>query len=316
MPLFSVIIPLYNKAENIKNTLNSVIEQSFTDFEIIIIDDGSTDNSLKIVESITEPRLLVFSKPNEGVSLARNFGVSKANGKFVAFLDADDLWKPNHLEVINSLIETYSENNWFTTRYEIKHHDGLILPMKTHLINDDDVGFEGVVDNYFKNSLVSSLAWTSAVCMNRAFFHNLGGFDKKITFGAGEDTDLWIRAALDSPLVFSYKITAQHNLMGVNRITKTATEKRDFIDLDKYESRATHDVYLKKYLDLNRFSIGLQYKIAGVLDISKSYFEKIDKNNLSRKQRFLLSCNRMTLMLIKKIQWFLRELKINLSAFD
>lgn len=315
MPLFSVIIPLYNKAENIENTLNSVITQSFTDFEIIVIDDGSTDTSLKIVESIKNPRLLLFSKINEGVSLARNYGVAKANGKFVAFLDADDLWKPNHLEILNSLIKTYPKNKWFATRYEIKHHDGLITPMKTHLL-DDHVSFEGIVHDYFKYSQISSLAWTSAVCMNMGFFHELGGFDQKITFGAGEDTDLWIRAALDSPLVFSHKITAQHNLRAVNRITNTATEKRNFLDLDKYESSIADHVDLKKYLDLNRFSIGLQYKLAGYLEISKTYFDKINKNNLSRKQRFLLSCNRMTLTFIKKIQWFLRGLKINLSAFD
>jgi len=315
MPFFSVIIPLYNKAENIENTLNSVLKQSFTDLEIIVIDDGSTDNSLKIAEAIIEPRIKVFSQKNEGVSLARNFGVSKSIGKFVAFLDADDVWKPNHLEVMNSLIRAYPKNIWFATRYEIKHHDGLISPMKTHLLNDD-VDFEGVVENYFEHSLVSSLAWTSAVCMSSEFFLNLSGFDQKITFGAGEDTDLWIRAALNSPLVFTHKITAQHNLMGVNRITKTAIGKRDFIDLDKYESRTTDNEYLKKYLDLNRFSIGLQYKMAGFLDTSRTYFDKINNNNLSEKQRFLMSCNKMTLKFIKKIQWFLRVLKINLSAFD
>jgi len=315
MPFFSVIIPLYNKAENIGDTLNSVLEQSFNDFEIILIDDGSTDNGLQIVQTIIDPRLHVFSKTNEGVSLARNYGVSKAQGKFVAFLDADDIWKPNHLEVLYSLIGSFPNNKWFATRYEVKHHNGLISPMETHLL-DDNASFEGIVFDYFKYSLVSSLAWTSAVCMSIGFFHELGGFDQKITFGAGEDTDLWIRAALDFPLVFSHKITAQHNLMGVNRISKTATEKRDFIDLDKYESKAIGNPYLKKYLDLNRFSIGLQYKMAGFLDVSRTYFARINKNNLSGKQRFLLSCNRATLLFVKKFQWFLRGLKINLSAFD
>ena len=315
MPLFSVIIPLYNKAENIRDTLNSALEQTFQDFEIIIIDDGSTDNSMEIVNTHTDSRLKVFSKENEGVSLARNYGVSKANGKFMAFLDADDFWKTDHLEVLNSLILSYPKITWFASRYEIKHHEGLVIPMQTNLLDEDEV-FEGVVEDYFRYSLVSSLAWTSAVCMKKEFFNDLGGFNKRITFGAGEDTDLWIRAALRSPLVFSYKITAQHNLMGANRITKTATQKRDFLNLDTYETEAANNAYLKKYLDLNRFSIGLQYKMAGMTAIAKSYFEKIDKNNLSRKQRFLMSRHRATLSTIKKIQGILRALRIDLSAFD
>src|SRR5690554_7362859 len=112
----------------------------------------------------------------------------------------------------------------------------------------------GIVDDYFKNSLIDALAWTSAVCMKKEFFQSLNGFDSSITNGAGEDTDLWLRAALEEPLSFSTKISATHNLDSSNRISHTPTKKRNFMALDKYEAEAKENIFLKKYLDVNRYS--------------------------------------------------------------
>jgi glycosyltransferase involved in cell wall biosynthesis len=91
MPLISVVIPVYNGEKTILETIESVLNQSFTDFEIIVINDGSQDATLEIVSSIKDPRLKVFSYPNAGQAIARNRGVSHAVGEFVSFLDADDL---------------------------------------------------------------------------------------------------------------------------------------------------------------------------------------------------------------------------------
>ena len=104
MSKFSIIIPLYNKEKDIKKTLKSVLNQSFEDFEIIIINDGSTDNSEEIVKSIIDKRIFLYTKNNEGVSIARNYGVEKATSGFIAFLDADDYWHPNHLENLHTLL--------------------------------------------------------------------------------------------------------------------------------------------------------------------------------------------------------------------
>ena len=96
-PLVSVIIPVYNKREFIEETINSVLGQSYGKFEIIVVDDGSTDNSLEVVEAIEDPRLQVFSQSNFGVERARNFGFSQSSGSFIVFLDADDLMRSNRL---------------------------------------------------------------------------------------------------------------------------------------------------------------------------------------------------------------------------
>src|SRR5690606_29446795 len=105
--MFSVVIPLYNKERSIKQTVQSVLDQTFTDFEIVIVNDGSTDNSLQVVENIDDQRIRIINKPNGGVSSARNKGINEANFNWIAFLDGDDLWKPNHLEIIRGLIDKF-----------------------------------------------------------------------------------------------------------------------------------------------------------------------------------------------------------------
>ena len=95
--MFSVVIPLYNKQDCIRNTVQSVLNQTFPDFEINIVDDGSTDRSLESARQFDDPRIRVFSKPNGGVSSARNYGIRQSRKKYIAFLDADDLWYPDYL---------------------------------------------------------------------------------------------------------------------------------------------------------------------------------------------------------------------------
>lgn len=107
MPKISVVIPLYNKAFSIEKTLKTVLQQTFSDFEIVIINDGSTDNSAEIVESIKDCRVQLYHQENQGAAAARNFGIEKSNGNLIAFLDADDFWNPNHLEELYKLYEDF-----------------------------------------------------------------------------------------------------------------------------------------------------------------------------------------------------------------
>ncbi|HEY9859784.1 MAG TPA: glycosyltransferase family A protein, partial [Candidatus Obscuribacterales bacterium] len=94
MPLVSVIIPAYNAETTIQETVKSVLEQSLQDFELIIVNDGSTDNTLQVLDRISDPRIKVFSYPNAGAAVSRNRGFAQATGELIAFLDADDLWTP------------------------------------------------------------------------------------------------------------------------------------------------------------------------------------------------------------------------------
>lgn len=314
MAQISVIIPLYNKEQDIAKTIASVMAQTFIDFEVIIVNDGSTDGSLDVVKKMIDERFIIFDNENQGVAKTRNFGVSKATTNVVAFLDADDYWHPNHLDIVVNAVKVFPKQEWYATAYEKKHTTSLTTSMRSPARDKND-NWCGIIDNYFKNSLIDALAWTSAVAMKVSFFKSLNGFDYTITNGAGEDTDLWLRAALKAPLVFCNTITAQHNLIGSNRISHTATLNRDYMPLNKYNKAAKKDQYLKKYLDLNRYSFALQHKMAGDKTAFNNYVSGIDLTNLNGKQRFLLKQPLWALRAIKKAKGLAEVVGFRMTSF-
>jgi len=315
VPKFSIVIPLYNKEKDIQKTLNSLFLQTITDFEVVIVNDGSTDKSGDIVQAVEDGRIQYFNKENEGVSKTRNVGVAKAKATHIVFLDADDYWYPNHLENLNALVEKFPENLWYATAYEKRHHKKFITPMISPVLKKG-ADWMGLVPHYFENSLVDTLAWTSAVCFKKSFFEDLNGFDTAITHGAGEDTDLWLRAALAAPLAFSNTITARHNLDGSNRISHTPTLIRNFMDVDTYETYADKHPGLKAYLDLNRFSFAMQHKMAGDTATFKRFANQIASENLTAKQRYMLKQPRHMLKLLLRGKALAEKMGIRLTSFN
>lgn len=313
-PTLSIVIPLYNKEKDIGATLKSLSAQSFRDFEIVVIDDGSTDGSLDIVKNFDDSRLRIFSKLNEGVAPTRNFGVENALSDFVVFLDADDYWYPFHLENMYQLIQKFPEGKWYATAYEKQFNKRLVQPIQSPIMKSGDT-WQGWVENFFENSLVDCLAWTSAVCFRKSFFLELNGFDCAITMGAGEDTDLWMRAALAHPLVFSNKISARHNLHGSNRISNTPTLTRKFLNLDRYEEAAKNDPFLKKYIDLNRYSIAVQHKLAGDPLTFKAHARKLDRASLSWKQQLIIELPKVVIQMLWSTKNKLERLGIRTTSF-
>ena len=195
---FSIVIPLFNKEQYIAETLDSVIHQTFDDYEVIIVNDSSTDRSLSIVKSfeIKDSRFNVYTIPNGGVSNARNFGITHSHGEFVCFLDADDLWKPDYLKEANSLIGKYGKSNFLCFAYEwfednpqnvVKH-----CSLEKYFKGDKQIDF-------FKYSVLikASVALTSAVIIRRSRLMELDYcFPKE--YSMGEDVDLWVRSAKES----------------------------------------------------------------------------------------------------------------------
>lgn len=285
MTPFSIIVPLYNKGKSIKSTLQCVLDQSYSNFEIIVVNDGSTDDSLKQAQSVKDKRIRLISKENGGVSSARNLGVDSAKHNYIAFLDADDYWYPNHLDTLSELINTFPTNDWLATSYEIRHHKKLSIPMETPIRKNDEA-WSGIVMDYFANSMIDALAWTSAVCLKKKFFKSLGGFDETLT--NMEDTDLWIRAALKSPLVFTTTITSTYILDSENHISKNNIKRKTILDFDKYENDYPNNISLKRYLDYNRYSIALRFKMTGDLVNFRKIYNKIENKNISTTQNTLL----------------------------
>lgn len=203
-PLISVVIPLYNKESVILETVLSVLAQSFTDFEIVVVNDGSKDSSAEIVSRILDDRIHLYNQKNSGVSAARNKGVEIARGKYIAFLDGDDSWTPRHLEEIASLIRDYGDDaSVFSTNFYRQFPDG------DKFINRTEE-YRGVVSNYFKSIRKAVLIHTSCVCISKEAILTVGGFDTR--FSIGEDIDLWNRLCRRYKLAYTSKATSIYHI--------------------------------------------------------------------------------------------------------
>lgn len=310
---FSIIIPLYNKEKHIKTTIESALAQTFQNFEIIVVNDGSTDGSKEVVEGINDDRIQLFNKKNQGVSHARNYGIEKATSSLIVFLDADDLWETDHLENLKALYEAFPNCGLYATAY-LRKNNRISIPSVYKNIPTTK-NWMGIVADYFESSSVNCIAWTSAVMIPKSVLEVIGNFDENITLGAGEDIDLWLRIALKYPVAFSNKVTATHNLHSDNRISNSNTNLRQFIDLDRYENEAKTNPSLKKYLDLNRFSIAIQYILADNAEKAKVLISKINTTNLNTKQLTLLKLNKTGLKMALKIKGGLQNYGVLLSSF-
>ena len=198
----SIIIPLYNNGSTILKTLKSVLDQTINEYEIIIINDGSTDDSMEKVKTIKNDKIKIFSKINEGVSIARNFGVLKSKYDLIAFLDSDDEWHPNYLENIFSLYRIYPDAGLYFTKIELKYKNKTIPQKFKNLPNKD---FNGLIDNIFKFYLIEDkIIYTSSVAMRKEVFNEFNGFSLSQQWG--EDQDLWFRIASRYPIAYSSNI--------------------------------------------------------------------------------------------------------------
>lgn len=207
--MISIVIPLYNKQDSIANSLKSVLIQQFSDFEIVVVDDGSTDRSVKEVMKISDDRICLIRQSNAGVSAARNRGIEEAKGEFVAFLDADDEWRPDYLTSQMAAAEKYPECAVFATNYEFRNVKGVVMPtILRHLPFD---GETGILDNYFEVASSSHPPlWTSAVMVRRSAIRDIGGFPVGVR--SGEDLLTWAKLAVRYGIAFTTKPKAFYNL--------------------------------------------------------------------------------------------------------
>lgn len=234
--MISVIIPLYNKELSIGSTLQSVLDQTFQEFEIVIVNDGSTDKSVEVVESINDKRIRLVQQENQGVSAARNKGIEKANYEWIAFLDGDDLWKTNHLEEINKMRKLYPNEKVFVTSF--KYSDNR---KKFRHLRDKNIS---KIDNYFKEAIDEALIWTSVVVIHKSCFKKVGLFNSILV--RGEDKDLWARLGRNYNIIKSQLITATYRIEAENRSDIRTPIKQTFeaiVDLYKAESKEEYAYY-------------------------------------------------------------------------
>jgi len=311
MPLISIVIPLYNKERFIKETLDSVFNQSFTDYEIIIVNDGSTDSSVFIVNAIEDQRITVLSNQNKGVSHARNFGISKANSDLIALLDGDDLWEQNHLENLYNLYEKFPDCGLYATAYNKKYFNGEKIKASYNGLAKE---YFGIIEDYFSASIKDGIAWTSAVLIPMKTFRKVGVFDEEMR--SGQDTDLWIRIALKDSIAFSSIASSNKIILAPKYHLSYSTNRIDRLKLfEKFKAVELPTTSFKKYMDLNRFSVAIERKIAKDYINYRRLRNGIDPLNLNFKQRIILNMPSILIGLLKRLQNTLLRCNIYLSPF-
>lgn len=308
MPKFSVVIAVFNKEKFIADTLKSVLSQTFTDFEVVILNDGSTDNSEAEILKFTDPRIRYFSKENKGASAARNFAIKHANSEYIALMDADDYWYPFYLEEQNRLLNDFPKESVFATATETKRNGKTF----TNSYSIKTIGKDSILVNYFEASQLDSVLLSISTVLKKEVFENVGWYDTKIK--SGEDTDLYVRIGLKYKVVFSPKVCATY-LVRKNSLFQSVKKLEEKANFEAYEIFEKNNPSLKKFLDLNRYSLCILAKLEGNKTAFEKNFQKINQENLSKKQQFLLRQNKTILKYLSKTKYNLEKLGLRLGTF-
>ena len=202
---FSVVIPLYNKAAYIERAVNSVLNQRIPCDEVIVVDDGSTDNGVEKVKSIASDKIKLIQQKNQGVSAARNTGISACNNEYVLFLDADDIWLPNFTEEIAKLQKNFPEAGLLATAYAFKEEQK-IIPARLKAVPKGI----GIIEDYFLSCIKADLPVTaSSVAIKRSLLKKIGSFP--VGMAMGEDQLTWSKIAYQADIYFSNTICVHYD---------------------------------------------------------------------------------------------------------
>lgn len=292
--MFSVVIPLYNKEAHITQTLHSVLQQSFGNFEVIVVDDGSKDGSLRAAQSIGDPRLKVYSKKNGGVSEARNFGIKRAQNEYIAFLDADDCWEPNYLEEMAKLIARYPNCGLYASAYK------RVTRRKVIFIGNQVM--EGIVDDYFKARLQHRIPWSSAVIVRKNVLDAIGGFP--IGMISGEDDYTWSKIAMNYKIAFTPKILAIYNDIYATFVSRRG--KLDHCKESWFDFYREGNFYNNEFVAKKAIAAGIRYAFGCPQEKSKEIERRTQYTTMFQEEwRYLHNLNRTPYIFIKIYKAFL-----------
>lgn len=208
MTMISIIIPVFNKSHYIVGTLQSVINQTYNDWEAIVIDDGSTDNSAEMIRSITDPRIHFYQQDNHGVSYTRNRGIHMAKGEFIALLDADDEWYPDYLETMMELAAKYPDYSVFCVAQKDR---------PIHTLPDGIT----IITDYCTYPYIF---WTGSLLIKKEVYNEIGDF--MINVQLGEDNDMWLRISCRYHTIYLNEAHVSHPYLTENNLGRTFDTQR------------------------------------------------------------------------------------------
>lgn len=273
----SVVIPLYNKRTSVLRALNSVLDQTIQPYEIIVVNDGSTDGSEQIVDELNHPLVRLFNQPNTGVSAARNSGIEEAKGDWIAFLDADDEWLPEYLKSIIFLSEEYPSCSVLATSYIFQEFTGVrrnVILRKLPFHSE-----HGILTNYFEIAAFSHPPiCSSAVVVNKAALNTIGGFPKGVK--AGEDLLTWARLAVRFNIAYSTKLLSVFHVDPSHSISENPSRLPDINDFVGGELKKIFDSTEGKLKTDVRKYLSLWYKMRASVYLRNNERSKVWKNSL------------------------------------
>lgn len=310
-PFFSVIIPLYNKEKYIEATLKSVLNQSFKDFEIIIVNDGSTDKGLEIASKINDAKISIFDQKNQGPSVARNKAITNASGKYIAPLDADDIWQENHLQELKSLIDSFPNAGLYCNNYSVKLNENFTTNANFNFVYDKA---HLIVPDFFNANIYNYIPSSSSTAFLKSSFIELGAYN--VNLRTGQDLDLWIKFALKHDVAFNPTRTMIYNNFDDASLSKSNLNNDRYNFISYYHEEEKRNASLKKYLDINRYAVALRCKMNDETELYKKLKSEIDYKHLNIKQKLLLQLPKGFLLLAKKAHQYLKKKKIYLTSYS
>lgn len=326
----SVVIPLYNKEKAIVNTLQSVLNQTVAPYEIIIVDDGSKDNSYEVVKQFIstidnrpstidhrqstihnqQSTIHLLHKENGGVSSARNRGIKEAKGDFIALLDGDDLWEPTCLEEMVKMIDDFPKAAmWGVSIAFIKH--GNIYKWNQGMGD----GYRGYVENYFGTSH-NDLYCSSSVVIRKEVFDKVGYFDERIS--STEDLDMWYRIILHYPVAFYDKVLVYYNQDAENRVaydtdvrfplTKDIKYYFDKFN-EEYDRNPVFSRFMNNYVAMNLLADGYYFGTKQEQRDSDVVVRKLRYQDIHPKYRWIFKTPRWFGYIVYKIVCLKKKIK-------
>ena len=241
--MFSIIIPYYKNADIVRRCPDSVVNQCYKEFEALIVDDGSNDNIDEIVASYKDSRLRVLHKPNEGVAVARNYGIRNAQNEFVCFLDSDDEWLPNHLEVLVKMMDKYPDYDFYITSYKRMGNTIFLSSEILPKTESEIFPVNNLLKLHYENG---SVVHTNSVCLRKSYVQKIGCFNENVSIG--EDTDLWFRCAIQTTPIMTKSVTTIY-YRDYSFLTKNRVHNYNWPFLVQYNS-AIENKEKKYYVDL------------------------------------------------------------------
>ncbi|MAW94133.1 MULTISPECIES: glycosyltransferase family 2 protein [unclassified Leeuwenhoekiella] len=309
-PKFSVVVPVYNKANFVKQTIQSVLDQDFTDYELVLVNDGSTDGSLQILKAFDAPNITLLDQENQGLCAARNAGIQAAKGEIIALLDADDLWEPEHLQNLFELSQNFPEASLYGTAYVELFQDAKPVPPKINLRTSEQ---QLLIEDFFEASLFQPLVPPSSFAFKKEVVESIGGFDTTVTYF--EDVDFYIRANLKFRMAYATRATMHYRFESENQVTHSNLHEQRIADLSKYLEEHPDHKSLRNYIHRHWYFLCNHFKTEGAQKQYKLLRSKLDTRSLNPRQRLLLALPTPALRALRRFKSGLLKKGFRVTSF-